>query len=121
MNHRLRVLIPSLLMATGVLGGALVSVLTSASGLLTMLGPLVMASTLVIASRIAASQDPAQQEGLRPALILAVSILLASAMVAMSDPSQVAILMPFFGAGGLILAPRNCRRQRETLGDTEKV
>ena len=118
MNIRVRDLIPTLLMTGGMLAGTLVSVLTRESGLLTLLGPLIMASTMVIASRISARQSVTPQKETAVALILGVSLLLVSSIVAVSDPSQVAILMPILGGGiVVVLGPRNCRRQRE-LGDT---
>ena len=119
MNIRVRDLIPTLLMTGGMLAGTLVSVLTRESGLLTLLGPLFMASTMVIASRISARQGVTPRNRTPIALILGVSLLLASSIVAVSDPSQVAILMPILGGGfAVVLGPRYCRRQRETSGDT---
>ena len=119
MNIQVRDLIPTLLMTGGLLAGTLVSVLTRESGLLTLLGPLIMASTMVIASRISTRQGVTPQNGTAVALILGGSLLFASLIVAVSDPSRVAILMPILGGGFVVLlGPRKCRRQRETLGDT---
>jgi uncharacterized membrane protein SirB2 len=92
-------LVPSLLLATGIIASTVVAVLTSESGWFVLAGPVVMAFAVVGASALVNRSRGDSQGALRVALILGAVLLLAGAILALRDPSRVVMMMPVLGAG----------------------
>ncbi len=92
-------LVPSLLLAVGVVASTAVAVLAAESGWFVLAGPLVMALAVVGASILGYQLYGDSRDTFRGALILGAALLLAGAIVTLRDPSLVAMLMPVLGGG----------------------
>ena len=111
---RLLDLVPSLILALGMLASSGIAVITSASGWLVMTGPLVMVLAMAGASLVDYRLSGAYPGTLRVTLILGAVILLAGAIVAGRDPGRVATLLPILGASATLpLIINAARRTRE--------
>lgn len=115
---RLMDLVPSLILALGILASAGVASIVPASGWLVMAGPLVMALAMIAAGLVDWRLNGTYPGKLKVALILGAIFLLASSIVALRDPSRVSTLLPILGAGAafplIASADRRARGRRET-------
>ena len=114
-RNRLMDLVPSIILALGMLASSGVAVITSASGWLVMAGPLVMALAMAGAGLVDYRLSGAYPGTLRVALILGAAILLAGAIVAGRDPGRVATLLPILGSSAsipLIMSAARWTRER---------
>jgi len=101
LNTDVRSLVPSLLLAAGVLVATLISLRSSSSLLWALAGPFALAATLVVVASIASQQASA------PAWIMGGSLFLAGAIVALADAASVPLMMPILGAcAAVVLMPR---------------
>ncbi len=106
-------LVPSLIVALGVVAATYVASLSAESGWLVMMGPLALALAVVSADLLAARLRGASLVPSPAALILSGTSVVASAIVAFRDPSDVATLIPIVGAGSwvtLLMLPDNRRK-----------
>ena len=90
---------PSLLLAFGVIASTIVTWLLSHLSWLVLVGPAIMAITLIGASALIPVPHHVRRKGIRRAIILAAALLLASAIVVMKDPAHLALVIPILGGG----------------------
>ncbi len=90
---------PILLLAVGVIASTIAAWLLSYSTWLTLIGPAVMAVTLIGAGAWIPQPDVVRHQAIQRAIILGASVLLASAIVVLKDPTLVALVMPIIGGG----------------------
>ena len=90
---------PSLLLAVGVISSTIVAWLLSHSSWLSLVGPAIMAVTLIGASALIPQPHVVRRKAIRGAIILGVALLLACAIVVMKDPTVLAQVMPILGGG----------------------
>jgi len=94
--------LPALLIAAGVIGGTVLSLITESAGWLVMSGPLLL-SLAVLGSNVLQHRLEGVPSGrFRQTLTLAASVLLASTLVAWNAPESVAIMLPILGGGVVI-------------------
>jgi len=115
MKHtRLMGLVPSIILALGMLASTLVMVIDATSGWLVAAGLLVLALAMLGATVLDHRLHGALPGRLRPALLACVVILLAFVILALRDPSRVATLMPILGAVAVIpLLTSGTQRDRD--------
>lgn len=103
MKHaRLMGLVPSIILALGILVSTGVATITSASGWLALAGPLVLALAMAGAGMVDYRLNGSAPDKLRGALLLGAIFLLAGAILALRDPSRVAVLLPILGGAAVV-------------------
>ena len=95
-------LVPSLLLAVGVLASTIVASQLSDSWL-TLVGAVIMAVTLIGAGAMIPQSEGVRRKAMQSAIILGAALLLASVIVVSRDPALLATLMPIL-AGGVAAA-----------------
>ena len=115
MKKHLRNLLPSLILALGILGATALSVRMTESGWWVLTGPLVLAAATVTASVLSFRLRPTPRRGTGVALALGAILVVAAAIVALKDPARVPDMVPILGslAFVVLLRPGGCRRSRE--------
>ena len=91
-------LVPSLILAAGILVSTGIAVLTAETGQWALAGPLVMSLVIVGTGVYAARRSAASVGTIRGALLLAAALLVACALVAWRDPAEVASVLPVLSA-----------------------
>jgi hypothetical protein len=105
-------LVPSLIVAAGIIVATLVAVRAGLSGWLVMAGPVLLALSVVGASALDSWLRGASLAPSWAALILAGSCVLAALLVGSRDPGLVKTLMPILGVSGWIALPSRSESQR---------
>ncbi|HTD28992.1 MAG TPA: hypothetical protein VK660_06340 [Xanthomonadaceae bacterium] len=96
-NHWIQ-LGPSAILAAGIIGSTLASVLAAKSGCLVLAGTSLLAVSLVGADALHARLTGKRSGPSTAALLLAGAFVLAGAIVGFRDPRAVASLIPFSGS-----------------------
>lgn len=108
MQARFRSLVPSLLLAAGILGATALSLLSATSLAWALAGPLALA-VVVIASKALDNRLMSRADSYGAATIMAGGVFAGGAIVAFGDPSSVPMMMPILGAcTAVVLTPRRC-------------
>lgn len=97
-NHWIH-LIPSLVVAAGIMGSVLVAVLAAKSGWLVLTGPLLLAFSVVGADALRSRLRGQPSRPSAAALLLGGSFVLAGVILTPGDPGLVASFIPIIGAG----------------------
>ncbi len=111
--RRLKQLLPSMVLAGGILVGTAVAVSTPSA--LWWIGPLLLAFSIVGArvldNSIAARRKTA---GVGSAVFIAIAFFVATALVAYADPAWVAMMIPVLGGGSVAVLsePSGCSERR---------
>ena len=103
-----RLIIPSLILAAGLLGGTGLAVIAQNAGLWVLTGPLLLALTVIAAYAV-------HQHSTRPAaeaLIWAGAIVFAGILGAIFDPSEVGTILMLTGPLAWVLLISDRRQQR---------
>jgi len=90
---------PILLLAAGIIVSTVVAWLLPHSAWLALVGPVIMAATLVGASALFPRPSGVRRRAIRQALFLGAALLLAGVIVIRQDPALLASLLPIFGGG----------------------
>jgi hypothetical protein len=108
MQARFRSLVPSLLLAAGILGATAVSLWSATSLAWALAGPLALA-VVVIAAKAVSNRLLSRADSYVPAMIMAGGVFASGAMVAFGDPASMPMFMPILGAcTAMVLTPRRC-------------
>ncbi len=118
MKKHLRGLLPSLILALGILGATALSVRMPESSWWVLTGPLALAAATVAASVVDNRLRSTSRPYMGVALGLGAIIVVAAAIVALKDPSHVPSTIPILGAAALfgLIRPGRCARQRRDAG-----
>ena len=104
--------LPPVLLASGLFGAALLTPAMPASFAEAMLGPAILAASVIAAGWLRAPQ-PRRQRVLRVGVIgFAAIVLLGSAIVAWTNPAGVAAAVVTFGAAAVIVVLPTAERRR---------
>lgn len=116
MTSRNMILIASVIVAAGILGGTLLSVAMASSGLWILSGPAAMAAAVIAAAYVL---DPIRSGSVVAGYVLAAAVLAAGGLLASSDPSSLLSMMPIIGAaGGGVLVVDGGRCMRKISGQS---
>ena len=92
-------IVPSLLLAIGIIvSTVLVSLLADVSWLI-LAGPVFMAVTLVGASALIRQPHASRRKAIGGATILGASLIVAGVIVVLTDRTMLMLMMPVFGGG----------------------
>ena len=110
----LRELVPSILLALGILASTAVAAWVSVQGWMIIAGPVVLVLA-IIAAVVVDSRLPGTPPGSwRSTLIMCAVVLLASLLVLLRDPGRMASLLPLVGAvAAMPLVSSAARRDRD--------
>ncbi len=114
MQKRYQRILPSLVLALGILAATGIAVLAPETGWLVLAGPLALAGSVVAASVLQHRLLPGSQTSLRVGIALGAIFFVAAVIVALRDPTQVASIIPILGGGAVVvLSPGRCARELE--------
>jgi hypothetical protein len=108
---------PSLLVGVGIIASTWVASLAEGSGWLVLVGPLLLAITLVGAAMLGSRAAGRSRDVFAAALLVGVSFVLAGLILAVHDGRHVTEFIPIMGAAGWVtLLPRRGNRRASCAG-----
>ena len=110
MKKRYQSLLPSIILALGILGATALSVSTKQSSWLVLIGPLMLAGAIVAAhmTEVRLYSNPRTSMGVT--LMIAAAFITVSVIVALRDPTRVPIIIPILGSAAAVMLvnPSKC-------------
>lgn len=101
MTNRLQDIVPSLLLAAGLMIATAVSVFAAGFGWMVMSGPAVLFVFMMAAGIL--TQENGVKGAAKTALLLGCGLLLAFTLVAWKAPLMVSMMMPILGSGAVVI------------------
>jgi hypothetical protein len=118
LNRRLRHLVPALIIASGILVGTFLSTRLAESGGLVIMGPFVLAGSIVLASEFERRIHASSRKRVWVAAAVAGIYVAAASIIGFRDPNGVADVVPLLGAGAIVVLAAPGARGRCCSGDT---
>ena len=104
-------LIGPLILAAGILGATIVSMLAAESAWWVLAGPLIMALATVVAVLAERRVHGPSRGAMAAALIFGAAMVLAGVILAVKNPLGVAVAMPILGGGAVVVLANSWRRR----------
>lgn len=108
--HRLRQLVPALVLAGGILSATALATRGTPSVGLVLAGTVVLVCSILASAAIQRRLHPASAVTARESILVSAVFLVAAAIVAVRNPGHVPGLIPLLGSGAfVVLLPRSRR------------